>query len=119
MVTDTFWSIPALQGFPGAYMKEIAQWFTESDFINLMCDKVDRTITFSENITYYDGVNSKTFSETYTGSLVTSPRGKGISIENVTEFNGVTLGENREQCGFSHKPEEYVWYQFAKWYSKK
>ena len=51
--------------------------------------------------------------------LVEQPRGVGNSIENVAEFEGVTLGERRAQGGFSHKPEDYIWAKFAKWYSKQ
>ena len=117
VVTDTFWNIPSLNGFPGAYMKEVAQWFTEQDFINLIKDKEDNTIIFSENITYFDGKEVVRFSKEYLGKIV-DPRGTGISIENVSEFEGSTLGEKRAIGGFSHKPEEYIWYDFAKWYSE-
>lgn len=116
VVTDTFWSIPALNGFPGAYMKEVAEWFTEQDFLNLLSDKDDKRIMFSENITYYDGIEVVRFSKDYWGKIV-EPRGSGISIENVSEFNGSTLGEKRAIGGFGYSAEEYVWYDFAKWYS--
>lgn len=116
VVTDTFWNIPSLNGFPGAYMKEVAQWFTEQDFLKLIEDKNDNRIMFSENITYFDGKKVITFNKEYWGKLV-QPRGSGISIENVSEFENTTLGEKRAAGGFSHKPDEYVWYDFAKWYS--
>ena len=41
-VTDTFWEIPALNGFPGAFMKYINNWFVPQDILNLMKDKNDR-----------------------------------------------------------------------------
>lgn len=116
VVTDTFWSIPALNGFPGAYMKEVAGWFIEQDFLNLVTGKSDNRICFSENITYFDGTQVKSFSKEFWGQIVL-PRGTGISIENVAEFEGKTLGERRTEGGYSHKPEERVWYDFAKWYS--
>ena len=118
VVTDTFWNIPALNGFPGAYMKDVAEWFNEQDFLNLIADKGDDRICFSENITYYDGVNVKQFTNNYWGKIV-SPRGIGNAIENVAEFEGKTLGERRSEGGYSHKPEEYVWWDFAEWFSKK
>lgn len=118
VVTDTFWSIPALNGFPGAYMKEVTEWFKPQDFINLMADKTDKRIMFSENIVYIDEGQVKHFSKEFWGTIV-SPRGVGLSIEEVSEFEGSTLGERREQGGYSHKPEDYVWYDFAKWYSER
>ncbi len=117
VVADTCWSIPALNGFPGAYMKEVANWFTPDDFLNLIKDKHDNRIMFSENIVYIDSKQMKRFSKEYWGTIV-PPRGKGFSIEEVAEFEGFTLGERREQGGYSHKPEDYVWYDFATWYSK-
>lgn len=118
VVTDTFWNIPALHGFPGGYMKYIAQWFDSDDFFNLMKGKSDRRVAFTESITYIDSFQTKTFSKEYWGIFTDAPRGTGNSIENVAEFAGFTLGERRSQKSYSHKPEEYIWYDFAKWFSK-
>lgn len=118
VVTDTFWNIPALNGFPGGYMKDIANWFDSWDFINLLKSKNDKRISFIESITYKDKAQTKNFSKEYWGKLVDRPRGIGNSIENIAEFGGYTLGERRQQGGFSHKPEEYIWYEFAKWFSE-
>src|SRR5690606_21679566 len=97
------------------YMKDVASWFTEQDFTNLLQDKDDKRISFSENIAYYDGKVLKSFSKEFWGSIV-SPRGTGLSIENVSEFEGKTLGEHRAEGGYSHKPEDYVWIEFACWF---
>jgi non-canonical purine NTP pyrophosphatase (RdgB/HAM1 family) len=119
VVTDTFWSIPALGGFPGAYMKEVAEWFSPQDFVVLLADKEDKRIMFSENIVYYDGQDFKRFSKEFWGKIV-EPRGKqGNSIELVTEIDGLTISERHDKGEFSHKPEDYVWYDFAKWFSKQ
>lgn len=115
VVTDSYWSIPVLGGFPGAYMKDVASWFNEQDFLNLMVDKSDKRVNFSENITYYDGKTTNFFSKEFWGEIV-PPRGTGNSIENVAEFDGKTLGEYRTQGSTSHKPEDYVWIDFARWY---
>jgi XTP/dITP diphosphohydrolase len=118
VVTDTFFAIPALNGFPGAYMKFVAEWFRPEDFILLLSDKADKTITFSESITYIDEHGTKIFSKEFHGRIVDMSRGTGNSIENVAEFDGVTLGERRTQGGFSHKPEDFVWTDFATWYNE-
>lgn len=119
VVTDSFWRIPALNGFPGAYMKDVANWFTSEDFLSLMEKKDNRQIFFSENITYKDAEIIKQFSQEYEGIIVSEPRGTGNSIENVAEFEGFTLGERREQGGYSHKPEDYVWNDFVKWINRQ
>jgi len=118
VVTDTYWNIPALNGFPGPFMKFVAGWFTSEDFLNLMKDKTDRRVSFTESITYKNAKRTKVFSKEYWGVIVKNPRGTGNSIENVAEFEQVTLGERRQQREYSHKPEEYIWWDFAKWFSK-
>lgn len=119
VVTDSSWNIPALNGFPGAYMKSVADWFTEQDFLDLMTKKSDKRIAFSENISYFDGKLFKQFTKEYWGVFVDTPRGTGNSIENVVEFDGVTLGEKRQQGGFSHKPQDYIWNDFFVWFTQK
>lgn len=118
VVTDTFWSIPALNGFPGAYMKDVSGWYSPEDFLNLIESKEDKTIMFSENIVYIDQAEIKHFTKEFYGMIV-PPRGIGESIEQVAEFNGLTLGEQRERGGFGHAAEDYVWHDFATWYASK
>ena len=118
VITDTSWSIPALNGFPGGYMKDVAEWFTPEDFITLIASKKDRRISFTETIIYQDDTRTKTFSKEYFGEIVTTPRGNGESIEQVAEFDGFTLGEQHDKGRFSHDPKDYIWYQFAQWYAQ-
>jgi len=119
VVADTSWSIPSLNGFPGGYMKDVADWFTPEDFINLIADK-DTTIIFRESIVYKDEHEVKVFSKEYTGNIANSPRGNsGNSFDKVAEFNGRTFAEGQDTDQTSHKPEDFVWYDFAKWFSEK
>lgn len=119
VVTDTFWNIPALNGFPGAYMKDVADWFKPEDFLNLMKNKNDRRISFTESITYKDAKQIKTFSREFWGTFANKPKGAGNSIEQIAQFNGMTIGERRDQGKLSHDPEEYIWFDFAKWFSEQ
>lgn len=118
VITDTSWKIPSLKGFPGGYMKDISSWFEPEDFINLIKNKNDKRISFTECIVYKDSLNTKIFSEEYWGIISDKPRGKGNSIERVAEFKGFTIAEKYDNGEFSHDPKEYVWYSLAKWYSK-
>lgn len=118
VVADTSWSIPSLNGFPGGYMKDVAEWFGPEDFISLMLGKKDKTIIFRESIVYKDNSEVKIFSNEYTGLIVDTPRGSdGNSLDKVAEFNGITLAESHDLGQTSHKPEDYIWYEFAKWFS--
>jgi XTP/dITP diphosphohydrolase len=117
VVTDTFWSIPALAGFPGAYMKHVSEKFEAEDWLALMKRHSDKTVVFSENIAFYDGKDSHFITRPYSGKIV-EPRGKfTTSIEEVAEFNGRTLAEAHESGTTSHDPKEYIWYEFFKWYT--
>lgn len=120
VVADTAWSIPALRGFPGGYMKDVAAWFNPEDFIHLLSDKKDRTVIFTESIVYKDETEVKVFSKEYKGLIASSPRGdNGNSFDKVAEFNGRTFAESQDKDQTSHQPEDFVWYEFAKWFSEK
>jgi non-canonical purine NTP pyrophosphatase (RdgB/HAM1 family) len=120
VVADTSWSFPALNGFPGGYMKDVAEWFAPEDFINLMASKEDKSIIFRESIVYKDANEIKVFSKEYKGSISDYPRGNdGNAIDKVALFNGRTLAESHDLGETSHNPEDFIWYEFAKWFSKK
>jgi len=116
VVTDTYWNIPALQGFPSGYMKDVAAWFKPEDFLNLIKNKSDKRISFTESIVYKDKTRTKIFSKEFWGVFSDKPKGTGNSIEQVAEFNGYTIGERRDQGKLSHDPKDYIWSDFAKWY---
>lgn len=116
VVTDTSWNIPALNGFPGGYMKDVSTWFEPEDFLALMAGKTDRHISFTETIVYIDANQTKIFSKEFWGEVADTPRGIGESIEQIAVFEGHTIGERRAAGTFSHDPKDYVWYEFAEWY---
>jgi len=115
VVNDASWNIPSLRGFPGGYMKDVAEWFLPEDFISLMQNKSARKISVTETIAYKDAGGIKFFSQEYWGEVATKPRGNGNSIERVAEFNGETIGERRDKGLFVFDPKDYIWYQFARW----
>jgi len=117
VVADTFWTIPALNGFPGAYMKEVTRWFGPQDFINLLMPYQDKRLCFMETVVYRDGDQQRSFSGEYWGVISPTPRGQGIAIEQVAEFNGQTIAERRNQGHYSHEPQDFVWSDFAQWYA--
>lgn len=117
VVADTFWAIPALNGFPGAYMKEVTRWFRPQDFTNLLQPYADKRICFTETIVYRNEHQHRIFSREYWGVVSSTPRGDGIAIEQVAEFGGETIAERRTRGQFSHEPREFVWSEFAGWYA--
>ena len=118
VITDTSWNIPSLNGFPSGYMKDVANWFESDDFLNLVKDKKDRRIAFTESIFYKESKQIKKFSKEFWGEFSDKPKGAGNSIEQVAMFDGLTIGESRDKGRLSHDPEDYVWGDFARWYSR-
>ena len=99
VVHDTSWDIPALNGFPGGYMKDVLTWFSVDDFLNLMDGKKDRSAIAKDNIVYYDGEIMKVFSHNIPCVILTKPRGKCLSSwEKVCSSDGGnhSLAENWE-----------------------
>jgi XTP/dITP diphosphohydrolase len=119
VVQDTSWSIPALGGFPGGYMKDVANWWQANDWVRVL-DGQDRTIICLEHIAYCDGDRVMHFESCYNGIFVESPRGKeGDSLDKMVSLyeNGKTMAEMHDEgdvasasSGLEH------WQQFAKWY---
>src|SRR5258708_1314128 len=74
IVTDHGWNYKALRGFPGAYMKEINQWLTAQDIINMMKPYQDKEVTLTESLCYIDEKNLKTFSHNFKGIFLDQPQ---------------------------------------------
>lgn len=119
VVQDTSWNIPALGGFPGGYMKDVANWWTPQDWTEIMTRHTDKTIYCLEHVVYYDGITLKHFEASYKGTIVASPRGEwGNSIEKVVCLYGdKTLAEVHDTEGIASASETLEhWKQFGDWF---
>lgn len=123
VVTDDWWDIPALGGFPGAYMKSINHWFSVEDYIALMRDKTNRQAILHAFLCYFDGSTYTLFSVDLIGHIIESPRGKsGPAAQQVTVMdfdNGLTVSEIYDQ-GVEHAPHRLeafhqLWSNFGKY----
>ena len=119
VVNDSNWEVPALGGFPGGYMKDIAHWLTPEDFLALLRDKDDWQIIFSMTF----GHNLQTFIFDQPGKFVAPPRGKsGASVNKIITMdgsNGLTISEvfDRRDQGLAVETDTLQqWHQFAQWY---
>jgi len=121
IVQDTFWRLSALGGFPGAYMAQVTKWFKPEDWLALMANKKDRTVTSTGAIVYYDGKKTKIFSKSRGGRIIEEARGgaSGTSFGHVVVMNGFdqTLAELADKGEIAYKEDEAVWHDFAKWYN--
>lgn len=50
--TDVSYSIPALNGFPGAFVKFVNKWLTAEDILKLMANKKDRSVIITQYLSY-------------------------------------------------------------------
>lgn len=123
VVNDSNWEVPALGGFPGGYMKDIAHWLTPEDFLALLRDKDDWQIILHDIVAYYDGHNLQTFVFDQPGKFVSPPRGKsGASVNKIITMdgsNGLTMSEvfDRRDQGLAVETDTLQqWHQFAQWY---
>lgn len=123
VVNDSNWEVPALGGFPGGYMKDIAHWLTPEDFLALLRDKDDWQIILHDIVAYYDGHNLQTFIFDQSGKFVSPPRGKsGASVNKIIALdgnNGLTMSEvfDRRDQGLAVETDTLQqWHQFAQWY---
>lgn len=73
---DFSWSIPALNGFPSGYMKDVAQWQSSEDFLAFMRLKKDKRTILTDTVVYIDGANTKLFETTRHGVFTSQPKGK-------------------------------------------
>lgn len=122
VVQDTNWSIPALGGFPGGYMKDVAAWWSAADWLAVIDRHEDRTIICQEHIVYYDGQQLMHFVAEYPGVISKEARGSwGNSIEKVVCLYGdQTLAEVHDAQGVASAALELRhWKQFAAWYDTR
>ncbi len=119
VVQDTNWSIPALNGFPGGYMKDVTGWFSAEDWLNLMAPYEDKSIICREHVVYFDGESLQHFEADFAGHFTDEPRGEGgDSIDRVVCLYGSnrTLSEMSEETGTASTDENLEhWRLFADW----
>lgn len=118
VVQDTSWNIPALGGFPGGYMKDVANWWRAEDWLRIM-EGTDRRVVCIEHVAYCDNDGVVHFSAEFPGTFVNESRGSdGNSIEKtVMLYNNKTLAEMHDAGDIASASEGLEhWQKFATWY---
>jgi XTP/dITP diphosphohydrolase len=118
-VTDDNWLIPALNGFPGPYMKYMNQWLTPDDFINLTRKLKDRRIIMRQIIVYRDKDQEKVFSTDIPGVLLKEPRGTSI----IPHFAVISFDGGKHSAAEVEASGQVVvadqataWHEFCQWF---
>ncbi len=121
VVSDTSWSIPALGGFPGGYMKDIARWWSVDDWLTVMARHADKRIFCHEHVAFFDGYSLEHFESQYEGRFITEKRGDstaGESFESVVILYGEQTMAEQLAAGQVASAAETLshWQQFGAWY---
>ena len=126
--SDDSWDIPALNGFPGPYMKSLNYWFKPEDFLRLMNGIKDRTIILHQYLAFKDKQNIKVFKNDIKGHIIKESRGYNKNSANMSVIvldsdNGQTIAQVFEKGQaavvdrYKNRPD--VWHQFIDWYTTK
>lgn len=75
IVSDDCWSILALGGFPGAYMKSMNHWLSAEDFLRLMEPFEDRRVVLTQRVAYHDGEQTLVLANDTPGTVLKEIRG--------------------------------------------
>lgn len=125
IVSDDSWSIPALNGFPGAYMKSLNYWFKPEDFLRLMHGIEDRRIFINQYLAYTDGHQTTVFRHDIPGVVLEKEQGhmEHIPIQSVVMLdsdNGKSIAEifaaGKEGVAERYKTRRDAWHAFVEWY---
>lgn len=122
VVSDDAWNSPALNGFPGPYMKSIDYWFTPQNWLDLMRDIQDRRITLIQQLAFYDGKTYKLITQEYTGHVLPEARGNyGKTLQKVVTMpgdNGLSISEVYDkEVNHSEREVAVGWHQLMEWYA--
>jgi non-canonical purine NTP pyrophosphatase (RdgB/HAM1 family) len=116
IVSDSEWKIPALKGFPGSYMKYINNWFSPSDFLNLMKGRKNQAIYLNHVIGAADKGGVKIFKKSFKGRFTKKPQGKGNSLDRVVilEDDKYTVAK-RNNLKIPPSDTIDIWPRLIKW----
>ena len=78
IVDDRGFFIPALNGFPGPFVKLLLDSFSYKGLIKLMADERDRRAIFSYAVAYYDGKKDKVLVANEVGFITNEPKGTNL-----------------------------------------
>lgn len=118
-INDHFWSISALHGFPGAYMKYMNQWLEPEDFLRLMKGKENRDAIQTEALCFTDGNTTKLFTTVHKGKVLEQKEGEGIPAQTIISLSSDNISIAKKLETDPSAIEEYpLWEEFATWYKK-
>ncbi len=119
LVSDDTWNIPALQGFPGAYMKDMNRWFRPEDWLRLMAEVKDRRIFLEAYLGYRDDTRQQFFHYSRENVFLKQARGDMPQSPHLTvignQVDGPSLAQLIQEGGVGLSDPEDFWRELATW----
>lgn len=119
VVTDDSWAVPALKGFPGAYMKSINYWFTVEDWLRLMDGVTDRRMILQQMAVYQDELEQVIFAKDIEAIMLNEPHGSDAKspVLALISFDGgkTSVAESFAKGSSSIAEKQTVWHELAAW----
>ncbi len=121
VITDDSWVIPALNGFPGPYMKSINVWFTSEDWLRLMRGVEDRRIVLRQIAVYQDENGQRLFAVDVEGVVLKEICGTSTEFQNQNvislEKNGRSIDEVFNEGRSALEGHHTSWHELGAWLS--
>lgn len=123
VVNDDTWSVPGLDGFPGAYMKQVNEWFTPKNWLDLTRDLDDRRIILHQNVVYQDEHGQHYFVRDIEGQLLPAARGQH-KLTHLTVMSFKDDGLSSAEHIARNEPEidpstPTGWHLFTDWFTQQ
>lgn len=120
VVTDDSWEIPALNGFPGPYMKSINHWLSPEDYLRLTKPLADRRIFLIQRVGFTDGATTKILTAKTGGTLLTDIKGDyGLANHKLVSMDGdsgLSIAEIYDQgLDNGERAAVKVWHELLEW----
>lgn len=120
--SDVGYFIPALNGFPGPFVKYINGMLTSEEILKLMENKVDRTIIIKECLTFATPTGEiKQFINEEKASIALKAHGTGSTFDRIVVFEGQELPKsmNTDEENLEHFKKTLKIYEDMAEYLKK
>lgn len=118
-VNDTTWHIPAINNFPGAFMKYVNETFTPEDWLRLMKDVDDRRVIMREILVFKDTDDEVVFFHDVEGTFLFESSGvDGVTSDKVITMrkDSKSIAAARDENIFTTKELETTSYDLlGKW----
>ena len=122
VVTDDSWAIPALNDFPGPYMKAMNHYLSKDDWARLIAPLTDRRIFWHEHLVYQDASGQYYTMYSIERTLLKEPRGEHrfSHIALIDYGDGRSIAEALTAGKTSGTETNHTaWHDLAEWLTTK